>query len=161
MGQIVLTQGKIAVVDDDDLEWVNQWKWCYHNGYATRSIWNGSRVFTVRLHRELLQAPPGLQVDHINGDKLDNRRANLRLATNAQNGMNQKKSSNCTSIYKGVYLHEAKWWRAMIKKDRRCQYSKLCSSEVEAAKQYDQWARELFGEFARLNFPDIGLISST
>ena len=100
MKKIKLTQGKVALVDDGDFEWLSQWKWTYKNGgYAYRSIGSKGHIF---LHRAIMKSPKNLEIDHINGNGLDNRRSNLRFATHKQNIRNQQKQKNRTSKYKGV-----------------------------------------------------------
>lgn len=151
---IHLTQNRMAIVDDEDYDWLMQWKWYFHKGYAQRSIVRRK----AHMHRIILNAPQGMEVDHINGNGLDNRRANLRLATRQQNGQNQRKAHNKTSRFKGVTWNKRnnKWQCAfwMPKPVNKYIYLGLFSDEIEAAKLYDRYAREHFGEFARLNFPD-------
>jgi len=96
MKRIPLTQGKFAIVDDADFEWLSQWKWRarkdYNTWYAIRRVVRGSCRTTTSIHRQIMEAKPGSQVDHRNRDGLDNRRCNLRFCTNAQNAMNQRKT---------------------------------------------------------------------
>lgn len=122
-------------------------------GYVCVEI--GGRKTRQRLyfHRCLLNAPANLTVDHINGDPLDNRRENLRLATQAQQNANQRKSRG-ESAYRGVYpRHDGKAWVAQIKINRRAQRLGSFTDEADAARAYDTAARATFGVFARLNFP--------
>lgn len=156
--EIPLTQGKVAIVDAADYDWLMQWKWCayYHRGvwYAMRAICKptGSHQ-CVHMHRAILNAPRHLQVDHINGDGLDNTRQNLRLCTNQQNSQNQGIAGNNTSGFKGVSYNKAnRKWVAYIKLDGRRIHLGSFSSPQEAARAYDRKALELFGEFARPNF---------
>lgn len=81
--------GLSATVSADDYERLNAYSWHYNRGYAYRTAYVDGRKTTVRMHREVLNAPSHMEVDHINGDKLDNRRGNLRLVTRAQNQQNQ------------------------------------------------------------------------
>lgn len=116
---------------------------------------NGRNV-TRYLHRVIMDAPPGVEVDHINGDGLDNRRCNLRLCTRAENGRNLKPRGG-SSKYKGVDWHKrARKWRVLIMVEGKRIYLGLFDNEVEAARAYDRAARDLHGEFARLNFPGPG-----
>lgn len=114
------------------------------------------KIVNRKLHRMVMNAPYGVQVDHINGDTLDNRRCNLRLCSHAENQHN-KNSQAGTSKYKGVYLYKRdKKWRAMIAKNKKNIHLGYFNDEIQAAHAYDEAARQLFGEFARLNFPNPG-----
>lgn len=96
---------------------------------------------------------PGEEVDHIDGNKLNNTRGNLRIASNAENKMNRDKQSNNTSGYKGVSFHKKyKKWRAIIGIQGKSIHLGYFSDAVEAAKAYDDSARKYHGEFARTNF---------
>ena len=154
---IQLTQGRVAIVNDADCEWLSQWKWSTVKGrftyYARRSIWkNGKRTY-VRMHRVILNTPPGKQTDHINGDGLDNRRGNLRVCTNSQNQMNSRKRLNCSSIYKGVYWDSCtRRWRALIRHNKRLKSLGRYDTQREAAMAYDEAAQRLFEGFALPNF---------
>lgn len=104
------------------------------------------------MHRLIMKAPKGIQVDHKNGDGLDNRRENLRLANRSQQRANCGRSSQPTlTRFKGVSFHRRdKLWRARITKDGKA-YSKYAKLEVDAAKLYNEMATQHFGEFAKLN----------
>jgi hypothetical protein len=151
MKKIKLTRGRCALVDDQDFEYLNQWKWFYGNhGYAQRRL--GKRGRMLGMHRVIMGEPKGFLVDHIDGDGLNNCRSNLRVATHAQNLCNRGKNSNNTSGFKGVNWHKnAKKWAAAIMVNRRSHHLGLFSDVQEAAKAYDIAALELHGEFARLN----------
>lgn len=159
MKRILLTQGKYAIVDDEDFEWLNQWKWQAqkhsYDGYrAMRGAGGRKNQRTVYMHRVIMNAPKGLEVDHINHDTLDNQRKNLRLVTQSQNQQNSKKRKNCSSKYKGVHWHKlTRKWRSKISSLGEPIHLGLYKSEIGAAKAYDKKAIELFGEFAYLNFP--------
>lgn len=160
--EIPLTQGKVAIVDNDVYEWASQWKWYAQKHrntyYVRRGVWQTGKVLSVNLHREIMNAPKGVQVDHINGDGLDNRRSNLRLATNTENSCNQSKQSNNTSGFKGVYWHKVvKKWQVCIRKNYHLIYIGYYNTPEEAALAYDKAALEHFGEFAKTNY-DIGLL---
>ena len=154
MKRIPLTQGLCAIVDDEDYEWLNQWKWCAanHNGhwYAVRRE-NGREQ---SMHRQILDLRFGdkRQTDHIDGDGLTNKRTNLRVCTPAQNQYNQKQKT-ASSKFKGVRWHKkARKWQAQIQFKQKVSYIGLFISEIDAARAYDEKAIELFGELANLNF---------
>ena len=112
MKKILLPKGKFALVDDEDFESLNKYKWQYMTkGYAARHIYIGSghknrKGRWIHMHRILANTPDNLQVDHINHNKLDNRKSNLRNVTNQQNHFNMPLAKNNTSGYKGIY-----WFR--------------------------------------------------
>lgn len=150
MKQISLTQNKIAIVDNEDYEWLNNWKWHYRpDGYAGTYIHTtkGSRV--LLMHRLIMDAPKGRGIDHINHDKLDNRRVNLRFCNQSQNMANRVESVNSLSGYKGViWDNHANKWRVTIGYNYNRIYLGLYE-DVELAKTiYRSVARRLFGEFA-------------
>lgn len=114
--EILLSQGKVAIVDDEDYEKLIKLKWHYDsNGYARHSSWiPGLNTSTsIMMHHFVLGISPGRKrvVDHINGDPLDNRRVNLRIVTQQQNIFNKSPSRKGTSKFKGVYWYKArsKW----------------------------------------------------
>jgi hypothetical protein len=150
MKEIPLTQGKVALVDDEDFEAVSAVKW-----YAQQSrVWYAAhkRDRLVYMHRMILTAPPGMQVDHINGNGLDNRRSNLRLCSNSQNHANLRKRPETSSRFKGVYWNKARRkWHAQIKVNQCTFYLGLFESEEAAGAAYDRAAAEHFGVFSRLN----------
>ncbi len=150
--KIPLTQGKFAIVDDEDYEWLNQFKWCahriYNNYYAERRV-NGRLLY---MHREIMKPPKGKQVDHRNSDCLDNRGCNLRICTHQENLCNQKIQEGKSSKYKGVSWHrQREKWVASIHHNDRKMHIGCFIDEHDAARAYDKQATELFGEFARLN----------
>lgn len=153
---IPLTQGKLALVDDDDYEWLSRYKWCFLKaGYAIRGAQHDDGRFKmVYMHRELRKAPDGLQVDHISRDKLDNRKANLRIATQTEQRGNMPLSKRNKSGYRGVYFRkDTKKWAAMISIcDRGVNLGSYDTPELAAAA-YDMAAIKHFGlGFATLNF---------
>lgn len=160
MKEIPLTQGYVALVDDDDYEHVSQFKWCAktqgHTVYAHRSVKRADGTWTTqKLHRFLLDPPDGVGIDHIDRNGLNNRRENLRLATANGNQQNRRKQVNNTSGYIGVYWHKAAGkWCAQISVNGRTKSFGFYPSAIEAAKARDKAALELYGEFASLNFPD-------
>lgn len=154
MKQIPLSQGRIALVDEADFERLSVWKWCVHNcGYAVRNGRGDNIGKTILMHRVILDAPPDLEVDHINTNRLDNRRANLRLCSKMQQQGNRWKPKGAfSSCFKGVSKPaDTQRWRAQIKNNRKAVHLGWFDSEREAAIAYNKAALEYFGEFARLN----------
>lgn len=159
MRNIPLTQEKFAIVDDEDFNWLNKQKWAVHKIY--KSIYYATSKIegkSVRMHRLILglKSGDGIKTDHRNGSGLDNRRCNLRKCTNAQNGYNQRKLQRKTSSkYKGVHKPlKSNKWVASIKFNYKNIYIGQYDNELNAAKAYDKKAKELFGEFACINFED-------
>jgi hypothetical protein len=149
MAIITTKHGLEILVDDGDFEFLNQWRWSVSRGYAVRRA-HGTNV---RMHRLLLELQLGEYTDHMNGNRLDNRRVNLRAATISQNNRNRA-SRGSISGYRGVSWHKAgKCWEARISVDRKDHRLGLFKDPVEAAQAYDFSARDLHGDFARLNFP--------
>ncbi len=153
MKTINLTKGYVALVDDDDYERLSMLKWSATvkktNIYASVYVAGKNK----RMHRIIMNAPPELQVDHIDGNGLNNQKSNLRLCTNSQNSMNKgKRNENTSSKYKGVYyVKAAKSYRAEIQKDGKKKVLYGFKTQEEAALAYNKAAIELHGEFARLN----------
>lgn len=160
MRQIPLTHGQVALVDEKDAACLPSVKWhAIYNArtkkwYATASLQHGMKVRTVYMHRYILNAPQGMHVDHINGDGLDNRRSNLRLATRSQNQHNRRTQYNNATGYKGVsyFKNDRSYWMQFQVNGRRVRVGGF-KTAMEAAKAYDRLAREHHGAFARLNFP--------
>jgi hypothetical protein len=155
---ILLNKNHETLVSDDDYEILNQWKWHLNDkGYAFRRghkcMESKKQKFkTIRMHRLIINAPDGLDVDHINGNRLDNRRENLRLCTRSQNHQNRTKSTGKSSKYKGVDFRKNRGkWRANIKTLTEFKFLGHFDTEIDAALAYDKAAREHFGEFAKLN----------
>lgn len=163
MAEIRLLRGQVALVDAEDLPKVAGYRWLLSSkGYVIARVWDGQKCHTVWLHRLVANTPPGLDTDHRDrGNKLDNRKSNLRPATRRQNTGNRIKQRNGhTSIYKGVYWHPLGrgYWRARFsfrdKGKPRHRHLGLFTEETEAAKAYDEAAVAHFGkEYALLNFP--------
>lgn len=154
--QIALTQGKVTLVDDLDYERLNQWKWYankqHNTWYAVRGIRDYGKVTMIRMHREILHTPVGMDTDHKDGDGLNNRRNNLRCATTAQNHQNGR-SRKGTSRFKGVCRNRrAGKWKAYIHAEGRTVHLGCFDSETDAAKAYDNAAQRYFGDFACTNF---------
>lgn len=142
------------MVDDDDYERLIGFNW--HRtpcGYAARRVSVGAnRQATLLMHREVMRVEPGREVDHKSGDRLDNRKENLRAVTRAQNQMNRRKIKEKTSAYKGVWWVKARSrWQAGIRVNRRLISLGYFENEVEAALAYNRAAEGHFGEYARPN----------
>lgn len=160
MKQIPLTQGKVALVDDEDYEVLSQYRWQArrkeHTWYAQRYHQRCGKKSSQSMHRAILGLiDPSACVDHINGDGLDNRRRNLRVASCAQNNQNSRKQCNNSSGYKGVsYRKSYNKWHAYIYLDNRQINLGHYDDPEFAAMVYDSFAKQLFGEFFRPNFPE-------
>jgi hypothetical protein len=152
--QIPLTQGKFAIVDDADYEWLIQRKWYAYDAQKGKGKWYArcSQSVKVDMHRVITNAPKGMDVDHINGNGLDNRRSNLRVCTRTQNQQNIHVTHNKHG-YKGVEQQRGGKYRANIYFDGKRLITRGFNTPEEAARAYDKKARELFGEFAWVNFP--------
>jgi hypothetical protein len=150
MNKIPLSQGKFALVDDEDYETLAKFKWHYHSaGYAARfgSRKHGHKYYLM--HRVILEPPQGFVTDHINHDKLDNRRANLRTATHAQNMFNTRISKNNTSGYKGVSFRESCGkWHASASIKNKSKHIGFYQTPLEAHRAYCQFVEAHRGEFA-------------
>jgi hypothetical protein len=156
MAEIPLSKGKVAIVDDDMYDYLSQWKWFYHkNGYALRSYRKDGNYKKERMHRAVINAPAGYDVDHINGNKLDNRKSNLRTATRSQNNYNKSAQSNSTSGFKGVSWSKQKnKWRARIHVDKKEINLGFFEYKVDAVFAYNEAAMKHHQKFANLNTLD-------
>ena len=153
MKKLKIAQGKFAIVDDEYYEFLSQWNWTFHKlGYAYRTQWHEGKCVSVYMHRIVNNTPDGMGTDHINGDRLDNRKANLRTCNGSQNSMNRSHREGCSSRHKGVCWHKrAKKWLAYIKMNGVQKHLGVFISEQDAALAYNKAALEMFGEFALLN----------
>lgn len=159
MKKIPLTQNKVAIVSDRDFEFISKFTWHNVNGRARTTI----NKKLILMHRLIMGLKHGdeRQVDHINGNPLDNRRHNLRICTRSQNLGNSKKQKNATSKYKGVtWSKRSRKWRANIVMNGFQQCLGYFNNENEAADAYDFAAIQHFGEFAKLNCAEIPLLRS-
>ena len=158
--RIRLTQGKYAIVDPEDYERLNKHKWYVQRTkqmfYALRRAKGHERANgqIVWMHRSILPPPEGMCTDHINNNSLDNRKANLRHATPAQNARNRRKMAVKTSSkYKGVSHHAGqRKWCAAIRVNGQYKYFGLFQNEIDAAREYDKAAKKYHRDFAVLNF---------
>ncbi len=150
---IPLTQGQFAIVDADDYERLAQHKW-YASGkkgqYCAQRMDHGSLVL---MSHEIIDVPKGMVCDHINHNRLDNRKCNLRSCTYSQNAQNRLPRKHCSSRYKGVSWDKNNLkWKATICYQYELIHIGYYDYEQDAAIAYDDMAIELFGEFACLNF---------
>ena len=155
MGSIPLSRGLIAIVDDNDVEWLSQWTWSASTTkapYAVSRLLRDRRSKRISMHRLITNAPDGVLVDHINRNILDNRRSNLRLVTPSQNSQNSGRHSDSKSPYKGVHLNKYGGWVVEIWIGGKNVYLGTFKAAEDGARAYDAAAREHFGEFAHTNF---------
>jgi hypothetical protein len=158
MAEIMAISGETIVVDDGDLDALTQHRWYIQRTKRAHTIYAMARVampdgrhVTKGIHRLIMGDPVGMDVDHINGNGLDNRRSNLRVVTRQQNLQNQKARAG-SSAYRGVRAANGKWLAGITHNYKRIHCGTFVTEEA-AAQAYDAKARELFGEFAALNFP--------
>lgn len=160
---IPLTQGKFAIVDEDDYEKIMQYKWQWQLstrgrfGYARRKqhvsyIGGKQKTKSIFLHKFIMKAEVGQIVDHINRNSLDNRKQNLRFCTISENARNKSKMIGAMSIYRGVYkdINRAKW-KANIRLNGKLHHIGSYLKEEDAAIAYNEMAKKYFGESALLN----------
>jgi len=159
MKYIKLTQGQWAIVDDEDFEWLIKYKWYANYDLSTRGYYamrniplgNGKRKH-LKMHRVIMNAKQGEQIDHKNRDSLDNRKQNLRFATPSQNQANSKIRSDNTSGYKGVVWYKNyQKWQVRIRYQGKRIYLGSFNNKEDAALVYNIKAKQLFGEYALLN----------
>lgn len=159
MKSIELSKGMVAFVDDEDYEWLNQWKWTLADRpssnlkYARRNIYIPFRSSEM-MHRVILGITDRrVQVDHIDRNGLNNQRSNLRMATQSQNNANRKLKPSPISGYLGVAPNNSKInpWRAVIRKDRKKYNIGQYPNKEQAALAYNVMAKRLYGEFATFN----------
>jgi hypothetical protein len=159
--RIRMSGPKYAKVDPTDYKRLRKYKFIARKGknsfYAQMlepNVKTGKKM--MHMHQVILEVPKGMVVDHINNDGMDNRSANLRAATRAQNSRNRKKFPRpCSSKYKGVWWHKnALKWQAEVMFEKKRIYLGYFKNEIDAAKAYDEAAKKYHGEFACLNFPE-------
>jgi len=142
MKKIKLTREKFALVDNENFEWLNQWKWfCDSSGYAARTDYCGGRNLRIYMHRVINGTPGKMETDHINLNKLDNRKANLRTATSSLNKINRPMQPNNSSGYKGVCWNTSlKLWVARVWKSGKiiCKYERSLQLAVLARKELER-----------------------
>ena len=164
MKEIPLSQSKVTLVDDEDYEWLNQWKWCaWKSGnifYAERSVypngWKGKKI-TILMHREILCLAngDGKLGDHRDRNGLNNQKHNLRVVNKAINGYNRKMMSNNKSGYRGVSFYKPNnKWATKIRVETVLIHCGYHPEKIDAARAYDQAALKYYGNDAILNFPE-------
>lgn len=143
---IPISRNKYTLVDEEDYDFLTQWKWTGHTYISRKEVGRDA----IYMHRVVMDCPSHLEVDHKNGCKWDNRKANLRVCTRAENSRNRGKS--IVRDYKGVYWNQrARKWSASIKVDRKLVYLGLHQTKAEAALAYNEAALKYHKKFARLN----------
>lgn len=164
MKAIQLTNGYIALVDDDDFDYLNKWKWqaikCKGGYvYATRGFYKEKgKVRKIMMHREIMKTPKGMVCDHSDHNTLNNQKSNLRNCSYSNNSMNKTSQKGSSSKYLGVHVNKQKYkgkvysyWRAQIMVDKKKVTIGSFKSELEAAAAYDCMANKYFGDFANKN----------
>lgn len=142
----------IIKVDDEDFEMLSQYKWRISKGYVRTTIKIYGKWKNIFMHRLIMNTPKGMFTDHIDRNKLNNTKNNLRIVTSQQNNMNVQKRKNCSSKYKGIHWFKRdKKWQAQIMINNKHIYLGLFKNEIDAAIAYNNKAKELFGEYAYLN----------
>jgi hypothetical protein len=155
-------RGLYAIVDDEDINLLIQVSWALNNiGYAIHHTTRKGKSKSYLMHRVIMKAVKGQQVDHINGNKLDNRKSNLRFSTQTENRFNARKGFKKYSQYKGVRFspnYPKKPWMARFKRtlDKEV-YIGQFENERHAALAYDLWIVDMVGEFAKTNFPVVAI----
>lgn len=154
MKEIQLTQGKVALVDDEDFERLNQWKWrALHNRNTYYAIRNAKKFLLrtiVYMHREIMNVQNDMMIDHADSNGLNNCKSNLRICNNSQNMQNRKKPITNTSGYKGV-TRSGKRWRAYVAVNGIKKYLGTFDNPEQAAQVYEKEAKLSYKEFARTN----------
>lgn len=160
MKKINLTQDKVTIVDDEDYVYLIQWKWFYHidkksgrTGYAYANDRVNNKPISLRMHRLIMQPPIDMEVDHINGNGIDNRKMNLRICSHKDNSRNLRTKKINKSGYRGVfYDNERCKWTAQIKINYKSTFIGRYNSKEDAAIAYDMAAIKHFGDYANTNF---------
>ena len=154
MKEIKLANNKgIALVDDEDYTILSKFKWrlCDNNYALNHFIANGKQKNEL-MHRIIMNPQENMEIDHKDGNGLNNQKNNLRIVTKSQNCINRNKYKNSSSKYKGVYWRrDLNKWHSQIRKNKKQIYLGIYIKEIDAAKAYNKAAIELFGEYALLN----------
>lgn len=150
ISKIKLTQGKYAIIDTADFEWLTKFKWQYTHGYARRTIydysngWRNRKAKREYMHRLIMCEPPDKLIDHINGDSLDNRRSNLRIADKTINNFNSNRYVNSSSGHRGVYVKGKKFYSQIRKNNKKINLGTFSTLE-EAIEAYQKAALLYYG----------------
>src|SRR3972149_7546049 len=147
MKLIPLTQGKFAMVDDEDYEWLNQWKWHYHSkGYAARSVKISKRVKLILMHRIIIKNCDSFLIDHIDRNRLNNKKENLRICTRSENYFNAIKHFDNRRGFKGVNFNlRHKKWYARIQFYKKRLWLGHYTTKEGAARAYNKAALKYHG----------------
>lgn len=154
MKEIILANNKgIALVDNEDYEWLNQYKWSLDAyGYAITNVRINKQRKSKKMHRLIMNEPIGFEIDHTDQNGLNNQKDNLRISTHSQNNMNRLKRNGCSSKYKGVHFKKSiDKWAANIGFNKKQIYLGYFNNEIDAANAYNKKAKELHGKYANLN----------
>ena len=158
MKEIKLNNGNVTVVDDEDYEWLNQWKWEYkydkrcRTAYVERRAYINGKRTTVSMHRIIMGSPKGMQIDHIDHDGCNNQRTNLRICTTAQNQWNARIRQDNNSGYIGVWYDDRrKKWVAEIKANHKHYRLGNFDKAIDAVRAYNEAALKYHGQFATIN----------
>lgn len=151
MKTILLSSGDEVLLDNEDYRRLKSYTWGLVGGYAARwVILSDKSKKCVLMHREIVQPPEGMQVDHINRDRFDNRRANLRVCTHAENMRNRSLHKNNKSGVPGVCWHKSKGkWQVQVRMDGKLHFFGFFDDKEEAIQVRNNAVRRLHGEFAR------------
>lgn len=144
----------VAIVDDDDYDYLMKWTWTVGNGRNTKYAIGREKKFRINMHRIIMKTPENLLCDHIDGNGLNNQKSNLRNCSRSQNQWNRRKTINTSSKYTGVHLFRCRkktYWMSQIRANKIVHHIGYFKTEEDAALAYNKRATELHGEFARLN----------
>ena len=155
--EIQLSQGKVAIVDDEDFDYLNQFKWHVFNNngkfYARRRfLLSNGNISKILMHRFIMKPNKDMVIDHLDGNPLNNQKTNLRICTQSENNKNRNLNINNRSGFKGVYWFEKiKKWRTHIRNNKKIIYLGCHINIIDAARAYNEAALKYHGEFANLN----------
>lgn len=149
MKKIILTKGKVALVDDEDFEYLNHWKW---QANKSKNTWYAIKSHGGKMHQLIINIPNGFEIDHKDRNGLNNQKSNLRIATRAQNNANQILRSDNRSGLKSVCWHKRiKKWQVRLQVNGKRFHLGYFNDKNEAAKIYNTKAKELLGDFVFIN----------